>query len=50
MKPTRIQLLLSRLSYTDQGNENTTIYAYTNNYRNSTYWLRDGLLRTFENG
>ena len=31
-----------RLSYTDQGNGNTTIYAYTNNYRNSTYWLRDG--------
>ena len=30
-----------RLSYTDQGNGNTTIYAYTNNYRNSTYWLRD---------
>ena len=31
-----------RLSYTDQGNGNTTIYKYDNNYRNSTYWLRDG--------
>mgnify|MGYP002543390423 FL=1 len=30
------------MSYTDQGNGNTTIYKYDNNYRNSTYWLRDG--------
>lgn len=31
-----------RLSYTDNGNGNTTIYEYKNNYRNSTYWLRNG--------
>lgn len=31
-----------RLSYTDTGNGNTMIYEYKNNYRNSTYWLRNG--------